>query len=282
MAQAVTQQPETLVLDGGRALAYAHWGDARGYPVIHAHGTPGSRLERYPDEATLTSLGIRLVTFDRPGYGFSDPLPGRTLLDVAADLSRLAEHLGIGEFAVTGMSGGAPFALATAAALGERVSGVAILAGLGPLDREGAFDGMDETNAAEFRLARDDPDELPGWLEGTDLASVLPQSELAVLGSIPGLAEILLEGAAEPTRRGWAGVIADDLAFAGAWGFALDDIAVPLSVWHGEEDPFLPLHHAQHVAARVPGARLHAVPGEGHLAMFGHTAEALRELVAGR
>jgi pimeloyl-ACP methyl ester carboxylesterase len=266
---------ETLRLDGGRMLAFQEWGDAQGPPVIHLHGAPGSRLERFPDQAALAELGVRLITFDRPGYGLSDPMPGRTLRDCAADVGRLADHLGLTTFALNGISAGGPYVLATSCALGARVTRAAISCGLGPLDRAGAFDGMSENNTREFDVALHDPARLEDLLADADLASGLPESEMAALGSIPDLAQVLMEGLPEATRQGWAGALSDDFAFVGEWGFDLREISVSLSLWHGDDDPIIPFHHSEYVAGQVPGAQLHRCRGEGHVAMFGHQAEIL-------
>src|SRR5205814_8376679 len=99
----------------GRQLRYRAAGDPAAPPVISHHGTPGSRLPVNPDP----HLGdaIRIVSYDRPGYGGSDPRPDRSVADVADDVAAVADALGIERFAVIGGSGGGPHALATAALL---------------------------------------------------------------------------------------------------------------------------------------------------------------------
>jgi pimeloyl-ACP methyl ester carboxylesterase len=109
----------------GRRLTYCDNGDPAATPVISHHGTPGSRLVRHPDEdAMLADLGLRMISYDRPGYGESDPQPGRRVVDAADDVAALADHLGIDRFAVVGTSGGGPHALACSARLGPRISRV--------------------------------------------------------------------------------------------------------------------------------------------------------------
>lgn len=107
----------------GRALAVAQWGMPSGVPVINLHGTPGSRLGRHHDEAMYDRLGMHMVTYDRPGYGVSDPSSGRRVVDAASasDVASIADALGIDRFVVGGGSGGAPHALACAALPGDRV-----------------------------------------------------------------------------------------------------------------------------------------------------------------
>ncbi|MEC3974377.1 alpha/beta fold hydrolase [Amycolatopsis sp. H20-H5] len=155
-----------LRLADGRKLAFQEWGEPGGQPVVSIHATPGSRLERYPDEQAIAERNIRLITFDRPGYGLSDAQPGRTLLDCAGDVVRLADHLGLEAFSLMGMSGGGPFVLATAWATSGRVLSAAVSCGLAPLDRDDAFVGMSEGNARELALARSDPAKLMPRSEG--------------------------------------------------------------------------------------------------------------------
>jgi pimeloyl-ACP methyl ester carboxylesterase len=271
-------QVQTIEMPGGRALAFAEWGRPDGFPVIYHHGTPSSRLEHWPDGASLAQLGVRLVTFDRPGYGRSEPLPGRTLLDVAADVERLADHLGLDRFALSGMSGGGPFVLATAYALADRVDRAAISCGLGPLDRPGALEGMTPGQVEELEVACNHPERLGELLEGLDLGGSMPEEEVTAFGSIPGLAEVMLPSVSEATRQGWAGVIADDLCVVSSWGFALKELDVPLWLWHGDRDQLAPLHHSSYVADQVGSAQLKVCPGEGHIAMFRHQREVLRVL----
>src|SRR5215475_1715911 len=124
----------TLTLADGRAYAYEQWGDPGGLPLFSIHGTPGGRLSRYPDLSLWERLGLRVITIDRPGYGLSDPLPGRAVSHIAADVAAVADHLGIGRFAVHGGSGGGPHALAIAALLGDRVLACAAVCSGAPLE----------------------------------------------------------------------------------------------------------------------------------------------------
>ena len=80
----------------GRKLAAAQWGDLTGIPVFSLHGTPGSRLGRHPDEDAVRAIGARVITYDRPGYGASDRLPGRRVVDCVPDVEAIADALEIG------------------------------------------------------------------------------------------------------------------------------------------------------------------------------------------
>jgi len=114
----------TIRLRDGRSLAYAEWGDTNGFPIVHCHGMPGSRLEHEADDGVYASLGVRVITPDRPGYGLSDSLPGRRLVDWPAGVAELADLLEIPRFAITALSGGGVFALACAAQIPQRLTGV--------------------------------------------------------------------------------------------------------------------------------------------------------------
>src|SRR5580765_984313 len=167
----------------GRELVYEQWGDPEGVPVFALHGTPGCRLNRPPEEEKVRDAGIRLVTYDRPGYGGSDRNHGRRVVDCVRDVEALADSLGVERFAVTGGSGGGPHALAVGARLPDRVAAVHCVVGCVPYDAEGIdfFEGMDPENVKEF-----------GWaLEGEDRLT----SELTTLA-----AEVRARVAEDPTK----------------------------------------------------------------------------------
>jgi pimeloyl-ACP methyl ester carboxylesterase len=144
---------DVLLSDGGR-LAYTEWGDPAGRPVLEFRGLPSSRRGDALDLAALTRAGVRRITVDRPGVGFSDPQPGRTMLDWPNNVRAVADTLGLKSFAVLGTSGGGPYAAACAFALPDRVNRAVIVSGLGPLDRPGALDGVNRGEAATMILAR--------------------------------------------------------------------------------------------------------------------------------
>src|SRR5688500_4648224 len=98
----------------GRQLAWAEFGAARGRPVLSLHGSPGSRLSRHHDPQPIADVGVRMLTYDRPGYGLSDPLPGRCVADAVADIAAVLDAAGLGRVGVIGGSGGGPHALAAA------------------------------------------------------------------------------------------------------------------------------------------------------------------------
>jgi len=139
----------------GRSITFDCWGAAKGFPIFLLHGTPGSRNGPRPRASVLYRLGVRLICYDRPGYGESSRAEGRTVSDAAWDVLAIADHLGLPEFGVVGRSGGGPHALACAAQLERRVSGVAVLVGVAPSDAKGLdwFDGMTGSNVTDYQRA---------------------------------------------------------------------------------------------------------------------------------
>jgi pimeloyl-ACP methyl ester carboxylesterase len=267
-------EPETITLPDGRTLAHAEWGDPAGTPVFYLHGTPGCRLERFPVDAA--ALGVRLITHDRAGYGYTGRVPGRRVPDSTPDLIALADHLGIERFALASVSGGGPFVLHACHAHPDRVTAAAVLACPAPIDIPGAFDGMCEAITTELTLARDHPERMIDHFTAHGLSDEgMPPNDLATLRDTPAIAGVLLPGVPEWTRQGWGGAADDDIAFARPWGFDPGEITVPVSVWHGEADAMVPPQHGRHLAAAIPGATLRTFPGEGHVDMFRHGPEVL-------
>ncbi len=147
---------QIIGVSDGRRIAVDFRGDPKGFPVFLLHGTPGSRSGPLPRPQRVYLLGIRLISYDRPGYGDSTRQKGRTVADAALDVLDIADHLGIDEFGVVGRSGGGPHALACAALIEEkRLQNVAVLVGLAPSDAKGLdwFEGMTDSNTNEYELA---------------------------------------------------------------------------------------------------------------------------------
>ncbi len=264
----------------GRTLVFAEWGDLGGKPVFALHGTPGCRLSRHPDEELVHSTGVRVITYDRPGYGGSDRHRGRVVADCAGDVASIADVLGLEHFAVWGGSGGGPHALAVAALLGDRVTRAACVVGVAPYEAlgDGWFTGMDPENVKEFGWALEGEDRLTEELEREakhlrQRASVdpsrildqfdLPPSDKAVLAR-EDFAQVFRESVFEETRNGVGGWVDDDIALTAPWGFDPATIAVPMQVWYGTSDVLVPPSHGEWIARAVPGA-VARVSDLGHL-----------------
>ncbi|WP_328539580.1 alpha/beta fold hydrolase [Streptomyces sp. NBC_00344] len=262
----------------GRYLTVERLGDPRGRPVFLLHGTPGSRLGPAPRGMVLYQRRMQLIAFDRPGYGGSDRLPGRSVADVADDVRDIADTLGLDRFAVAGRSGGAPHALACAALLPERVSRAAALVTLAPRDAAGLdwFEGMAASNVREYTSASDDPDGLAARLIPRSaeirknpvrlldqLFSDLTAPDRKVVGDA-GVRAMLLRNYQEALRTSPYGWIDDALAFCRPWGFDPADIRSPIMLWHGVQDVFSPVGHSRWLARRIPGATAVLEPAAAH------------------
>jgi pimeloyl-ACP methyl ester carboxylesterase len=262
----------------GRKLAVRVSGNPAGHPVVYLHGTPGSRVGPFPRGRVLYELGVRLVSFDRPGYGGSDRQAGRRVADVARDVEAIADELGLGEFAVVGRSGGGPHALACAALLPGRVTRAAVLVSLAPFAAEGLdwFAGMAESNVREFTMAVSEPERLNAMLTQVadkiradptshvaTLTLEMPEADRRVVADAENR-QLLAKNFAEALRDSAVGWIDDDLAFCTPWGFDLSDIRVPVLLWHGRKDVFSPAAHSRWLAEQIPGAELWMGSDAGH------------------
>jgi pimeloyl-ACP methyl ester carboxylesterase len=269
-------------------------GTSDGSPVLHFHGTPGSRLElAWADEA-VARAGVHLVTFDRPGYGVSTQVPF-SLSRVAQLALELVDRLGWHQFATLGWSGGGPFALATAAAAPARVSAVGVMSGAAPFqeipDAMAAFSGGDAEGAA---LSASDPDAAAVAFASTfaDLAAVSDEAELlAAFGgalserdqrvlATPPMATAFLADVQEALRHGSLGGGWDNVSWIGAWDFALDAVQCPVLLWYGDEDRMAPPSFGYWLEAHLPSARLTMRRGYGHFAPMEHLPDMLAELTA--
>jgi pimeloyl-ACP methyl ester carboxylesterase len=265
-----------------RALEVHEEGDPAGLPVIVHHGTPMAGIQYAPHVALAQEQGIRLIGYDRPGYGGSTRAAGRRVEDCVADVSAIADALGLERFATWGISGGGPHALACAALCDERLLATASLAAVAPYGADGLdwLEGMGEDNHVEFGkvLAGEEP--LRAYLEN-ERATMLaagPDELIAVFESLLGpedravltgqLAEYMLECDRHGLASGVEGWLDDDFAFLEPWGFEVESIETPVLVLHGEDDRFVPVSHAHWLAARIPGAEARIVPDDGHLTLI--------------
>ena len=263
----------------GRTLAVADAGNESGPAVVVNHGTPGSRLLWRELIEDAEARGMRLIGYDRPGYGGSDPQPGRTAADAAGDVGAIADALGIEKLAVEGGSGGGPHALACAALLPDRVVAVASLAGVAPYPAEGLdwLDGLGQDNLDEFAATLAGREALERYL-GKKVSEMLTAEPKAIaeallsLLSPPDRAVLtgeLAEYFHEATRVGVEeqldGWIDDDFVFVNPWGYRLEDIRVPVQLWHGAHDRFVPIAHGRWLAERIPGVDAHLTDEDGHL-----------------
>jgi pimeloyl-ACP methyl ester carboxylesterase len=271
----------------GRRLAFCEYGPATGSAVLFCQGTPSSRLT-HPDTAITQELGARLIVIDRPGFGRSDPQPGRRIADIATDAATVMDALGLAQFAVIGISGGGPFAAAVAQALPDRVTQAALTGSTGPLDGPGNFAGMTPVRRMGYLIARHAPRLMPAAIHLTNdprrgaerffsaYTRHNPPADQAILARTE-IRDMFLRSYRESCRQGIQAFAEEVCLGAGDWGFPLEEIRCPVDIWHGEADNSTPPAMARHLAARIPGARLHLLPGQGHVFVYG---ELWREVLA--
>lgn len=264
----------------GRTLRLHEAGAAEGPLVLVQQGTPMSGLLFEPHVRDAEERGIRLVAYDRPGYGGSTPAPGRSVADATADVRAIADALEVERLAVWGISGGGPHALACAALLPDRVAAVASLASVAPADAEGLdwLAGMGELNLDEFAATRQGPEALEAYLQPQARATVSAEGVLEALRSLltevdaavltGELGEYLAESMRDAVRQGIDGWRDDDLAFDKPWGFSVEDIRVPVQLWHGEQDLFVPFAHGEWLGARIPNVDARLLSEDGHMTLM--------------
>jgi pimeloyl-ACP methyl ester carboxylesterase len=241
--------------------------------------------------------GLRHVSYPRPGYGESDRDAGRSVADCADDVAAIADHLGAERFHTIGWSGGAPHALACAALMPDRVVSAASIAGIAPFDAAGLdwYAGMSEENVEETRMAERGEEALRPWLEREvdrlqgsgpdDLREALggllsPVDREALSGDF---ARFFHAGFIAAVARGVDGWLDDDLAFVRPWGFDLGAIRVPVAVWQGAEDQFVPFAHGRWLADNTAGAAARLLDDHGHLSLsIVHYGDVLDNLVRHR
>jgi pimeloyl-ACP methyl ester carboxylesterase len=269
-------------LRDGRALAYAEWGDPKGWVVVGCHGSPSSRLERHvEDAAAYRRWGVRFVVPDRPGFGRSDLHPGRRVLDWPHDVAQLLDHLGVDRFAVLSLSGGAAYALACAHVFGERVRAAGVLGGAPPPDVPWPWPrGVPKrlrvaaTRPSAAALLHPvlaplalRPESIPRYLQLR-----LNPADRRVLGR-PAVRRILSRTFAEGLRNGSRPLAEDRALLFRPWGFPLTSVGQQVHIWHGTQDWQVPVSLGRALSAMLPSSSAHWLRGEGHFLVFDHAEE---------
>jgi len=282
-ARAMQQESSTLrylQLPDGRHLAYAEYGDPRGLPVVYCHGFPGSRLEARLFAASARQGNLRVISADRNGLGESDHRPDRTILDWPDDVTALADALGMDRFHLIGISGGGPYALACAHRIPDRLKGLALVCPLGPLDQPALLGAMRWHAFLSFTTMREAPFLSRSFFQGTFIPmaryqpqllfrmmlGILPAPDYRVLNR-PEIAEVIIASLAQSVRGGAEGILHEMALYAAPWGFAPEEIQLPIQLWHGSADDIVPQSHGRWLAQHLPNCTARYIEGEGHFSL---------------
>ena len=283
-------------LKNGGQVAFCEYGSAGGMPVFFFHGWPSSRTMAQLADNAARELGVRIISPDRPGIRDSSFQPNRRLVDWPEVVEQLADHLKLDQFHVLAMSGGAPYAYAAAWKLPERVRAAAVASGAPPIVDLRDHSGLLALYRRMIWLYRYSRPTLRAFFYMTGaLASIrLPARFRPLMLKVLRLRHcdatsledtVAFEACFESQRRAWLssvkGLIHDAEIFGQPWEFRLEDIDVPVRLWHGTEDRAFSVGVAKYVASRIPNCTLRLVEGEGHYSLpIRHMREILADLIA--
>ncbi|HJZ11775.1 MAG TPA: alpha/beta hydrolase [Acidobacteriota bacterium] len=276
-------------LPDGRRLGYDERGPSNGKPLFYFHGSPSSRLESniYVSDELLQSLNAHMIAVDRPGMGLSDFQPNRRMLDWSQDVLALADHLNIERFSVLAYSLGGPYGFASALTIPQRLIKVGIVSGAAVYTEPELMKNINERTRRFLNMPRENPlasrlflgitlGVLPRIAPNKFIAgavSVLPKPDQALVSANPILQKAFIRGIREAMRQGIRGAYHESLLAVTDWGFRLQDIQMPILLWHGEEDKNIPVAMARYAANAVPKCEAKFYPNEGHLSLFKKNVE---------
>jgi pimeloyl-ACP methyl ester carboxylesterase len=267
---------QVLRLGDGRALGFKVYGDPAGAPLLFLHGTPGSRLKFAIGHEAGNELGLAIVAPDRWGYGLSDPPKVPALEAFAADMAALMDHLGHAQFAVGGISGGGPYAAAVAAGLASRVTALALVSPMGPIDDPECRRSLVCFHRFAFTVLPRSPRAIAAVFAlfrvslarssrlAAELATLRAGARDKALLRRPDVARWLLGSFREGLRSGVAEPVCDMQLFSRSWGVDLGAIRAPARAWIGAADTAVPISAARLLARSIPGCALKELPAEGH------------------
>lgn len=275
---------QVFQLKMGRKLGFAEYGAKDGYPVFYFHGYPGSRLEAGLMKDNWERNDIHIVSVDRPGMGYSDHKPHRTILDQPDDIMELAVHLGLDRYGLLGISGGGPYALACAYKIpSEQITGCTVVSSSGPyyLTQEGLGKGertmlsLAKNVPLAFRfllwlqLGRNVKRE--EWWEKnyTGMIAGAPEQDEWILNE-PRVRENIKAKTIEAFRQGSKGLIDDFVLYSKDWGFELNEIPAEtkVSIYHGELDRNVPISIAKTINRQISHSEANFYPDEGHFSVY--------------
>ena len=271
---------QRMFLSDGRCLSFAEYGADDGYPVVMVHGLTGSRFQVHQEEEILRRHGIRLFIPERPGFGESERLQERRIIDWPTDLEQFLDFLGVRQVALIGYSVGGCFALAAAHQLKDRVSNLTLLSSMGEFKTLSDLDGMIPMFRMILTLGRYTPSIAMSFMRlavrsmrknpqryFNQISENIPQVDKDVLNT-PELRASYIYSIYESVRHGERDMLLEQLLIARDWGFSVSEIAMPVRLWHGDLDNYVPLNMARDLQSKLPNANLTVVPGAGHMLLY--------------
>ncbi|MBL7478603.1 alpha/beta fold hydrolase [Legionella bononiensis] len=279
----------TILLNDGRTLGYAEFGDPKGEVVFYFHGLPGSRLEAGHWENIACLNHYRLISIDRPGMGLSSKHPTRTILSWADDVEALANYLGIPKFSIIGHSGGAPFVAGCGYKIPHRLNKIAIVSGMGPFEIPEATASLGRGQRFINKMIKAIPPiatvmvnlmflmlKKPGILK--KMTSKMSEVDQRILGDTEA-GDLFIQSSLEAFKGGITGVSQEIQLSLKPWGFDMSHIKCPVVIWQGRLDKQAPLAHANLYAKLNPNASLKVLDHEGHISLLiNHGEKILRSV----
>ncbi|RPJ22166.1 MAG: alpha/beta hydrolase [Chloroflexi bacterium] len=282
-------------LPDGRKLGYDERGASDGKPILYFHGSPSSRLESalYLRDDLLESLNVRLIAVDRPGMGLSDFQPDRRILDWPQDILALADHLKLERFSILAYSLGGTYGLACAFSIRQRLAKVGIVSGAALFTVPELVKNINEGTRQFLTMPREKPwlsrlflwivmGVMPRLAPGRFVAqanSLLPAPDRRIVADDPAFQDGFLNMVREAMKQGTRGAFHESLLTVTNWGFRLQDINMPVLLWHGEADQNVPVKMARFAVTAIPQCEARFYPEEGHLSLFKkHAEEIIRAL----
>lgn len=283
-----------LPLKNAGQLAFCEYGSANGTPVLFFHGWPSSRTMAELTDIAARELNVRIISADRPGIRDSTLQTDRKLIDWPEIVEQLVDHLTLRGFRILAISGGAPYAFATAWKFPERVRAIAVISGAAPIAELRDHRGLLPLYRWMMWFGRHQPRLLrllfhaagplvtlrSGVRSAHKLFRMLPAADAEALHDRAAF-DVLFESQCHAWRGSADGVIADAQIYAQPWGFRLEDVDVPVRLWHGKEDRAFSFRLAEETAARLPNCVAHIVEDEGHYSLpIRHMREIMADLIA--
>lgn len=275
---------QSVVVDDGRTICYAEYGDPAGTPVVFLHGTPGSRVLGQLFDERAREYGIRLLAPDRPGYGRSSPQPGRVPAETTDDITTVMDDADVERASIVGFSSGARYAFALAAMNADRVADIHLVSGATPSSLQ---DEIPPIQRLLGTLARTTPRLLRALFRGQQWVAkraspdvVLSQYTTDDAAPIPNdVAEVVRRDFVEAFVTSQSGAVSECRLFAGEWNVRCEEVEHTVRLWHGQRDTNVPVDAVRRVCEQLPNGQLTVLENQDHLGTLVRTRESILQSI---